>query len=838
MERKIKKPGLAFLFSLGFNLVIMTAFSGQAFQSDDEALLREQLGIPPDANEVIIFAQSSHWDPDWLLTADQYQRLLTDKTLDKALEELDKNPRYIYSVECMFFFKRYWDTHPEKQAVLRDYANQGRIRFTGTGITTPDTLLPEQENLIRDYLAGFEWLKKQGINADPKLAYLPDCFGHSPTLPSILRELGYKYTAFARIDGMYFIATDYRPRSAYPTPGSSAELLGKKHRTLDFVWQAPDGSEVLAHWNAYTYMQGDMIDHSGVVHVFSIHLGIPARSTKKTNAKIDSYIRQLRHLSRTGYMFCPIGGDFNPPVPDLVSILDTYNRDRYPETGVFALLAGLEDYMRLVEFHKDELPVLALDINPLWMGFYSSRPELKQRCRNLSRDLILAESLGILAQDQGHTGAYPDLAWPWEVSLFSNHHDFITGTSPDRVYVKEQIPVLKDAQARVDDALESLTEKLNLPAGACPPAIRWNMAGSTLKVENEFYIVEIDAKKGGCISRWYDRAEDRDMLSGPSNDVVLYQDTGGLWRMGHELITGKFRELARASEVPAEINAREKNGILVVTVASELEGRRFLRYVYFRSDEPLVRMKLRGSLNRGRTATVCFRTAVSPGRFIQEVPFGVLERPLKKNFDPTFWAVKNWIDLVDYSEEFGVNLAIAAPAAVHASESGSLEMIALRYTPQERVLGMPVLSFPAIGSDPYEHEFEYGFFSHGHKDWLERSVFSQAQTVLNDSWIAPEKPDIQGLALSLVQTDRKDVVVTSLKKAESGNGVIVRLLRYAPEPVTVRLTYSGHEGSGGRDVKEAFRTDALERVQKPLEVRDGNVELEMPYSLATVLLLF
>jgi hypothetical protein len=350
--------------------------------------------------------------------------------------------------------------------------------------------------------------------------------------------------------------------------------------------------------------------------------------------------------------------------------------------------------------------------------------------------------------------------------------------------------------------------------------------------------VEIDAKKGGCISRWHDRATGREILSGPSNDVVLYQDTGGLWRMGHELITGKFREVARASEVSAEIKAQEEHGILLVTVCSELEGRRFLRHLYFRSDEPFVRMKLRGSLNRGRTATVCFRTAVSPGRFIQEVPFGVVERPLKKNFEPTFWAVKNWVDLVDSSGEFGVNLAMAAPAASHASETGSLEIIALRYTPQERVMGLPVLAFPAIGSDPYEHEFDYAFSSHGQEDWLERAVFSQAQTVLSDSWLAPHEPDLEGLALSLVKTDRRDVAITSVKKPESGTGVIVRLLRYAPEPVTVRLSYSGPEGSGGRQVREAFRTDALERIQNPLAVRDGKVELEMPCSLATVLLLF
>ncbi len=823
---------LLFLFLFVSGMFKSVAVRADTVYSDRELGIRERLGIPVEAGEVILFAQSSHLDPDWLFTADQYQRLATDESIDRALHELGKDPRYIYSVECLFFFKRYWEGHPEKRAALRDYANKGRIRFTGTGITTPDTLLPEQESLIRDYLIGREWLKAQGIDVEPKVAYLPDCFGHTPTLPGILNHMGYSYTAFARIDGMYFIATDYRPRSAYPTPGSSAELLEKDLRTLDFVWRAADGSEVLAHWCAFTYMQGDMIDATGIVKLLGFRVGVPARSPRRTSAKIDSFIRQLRPLSPTGYMFCPIGGDFNHPVPNLNKILDAYNRTRYPETGVYAVLAGLEDYMDLVDCHRKRLPVLELDPNPLWMGFYASRPELKQRCRQLSRSLVAAEGLGVLAEMKGHAGAYPDLSGPWETAAFSNHHDFITGTAPDRVYVREQLAVLKEAQAQVDGALESLTGLLNLPAGEGPAPIKWERAGSIVRVENDFYMVELDEAQGGCITRWYDKAGSREALSGPSNDIVLYRDTGGLWRMGHELVTGRFGEVKRASGLAAKMSAEESGGVLRVDVESELDGRRFVRSLYFRSDRAAVGMKLRGSVGRRRAATVCFRTSVSRGRFVQEVPFGVVERPLRKNFDPTFWAVKNWVDLVDGSGAFGADVGVGAPASVHADEAGQIEMIALRYAPQERVLGIPVLSFPAIGSDRREHEFDYAFRPHGPGDWLERRAFAGAEEALGDSWSEPRKPNLERLAFSGVELDREDVRVTALKRAETGDGVIVRLMRYAPEPVFVAVSFPGLE------IKEAHLADGLERVRDRLDIKGGVVEIEMDRSIVTVLVRF
>jgi len=85
-------------------------------QNDGESALRKKLGIPVGAKQVLIFAQSSHVDPDWLLTADEYQKLLTDRTFDRALEELAKDRRYVYSVECIFYFKRYWESHPQHPA--------------------------------------------------------------------------------------------------------------------------------------------------------------------------------------------------------------------------------------------------------------------------------------------------------------------------------------------------------------------------------------------------------------------------------------------------------------------------------------------------------------------------------------------------------------------------------------------------------------------------------------------------------------------------------------------------------------------------------------------------
>jgi len=59
----------------------------------NEVCLRRHLGIPGDAEHVLIFAESSHWDSNWLLTSEEYFRRFVRRSLDFAVEELMRDPR-------------------------------------------------------------------------------------------------------------------------------------------------------------------------------------------------------------------------------------------------------------------------------------------------------------------------------------------------------------------------------------------------------------------------------------------------------------------------------------------------------------------------------------------------------------------------------------------------------------------------------------------------------------------------------------------------------------------------------------------------------------------------
>jgi hypothetical protein len=808
--------------------------------SPEELSLRSGLGIPEGAREVLIFGETSHWDPNWLYTTEEYYELCIPRVLDAALDALEREPRRVFSIESLFFLQRYWERRPERRPALRRLLGERRLRLTGTGITTPDTVLPDTEAILRDYADGQRWLDQEGIAVTPTLAYLPDDFGHSPALPSMLEALGYDMAVVTRIDGMHFIACDYRLKSAFPLPGSSAALLEKDLQTADFVWRGPDGAEVLCHWNPFTYFQGDLLAHVGVVRWMDRLYGFPWRTEAHVARRIRGFVEQLRPLARTPYLFCPIGGDFNGPIEGLVELLDRYNRVRYPETGVWALNAGVDDYLRLVGCRRAELPVVALDPNPYWMGFYASRPEAKRRSNRCVRKLLLAEKLAVLpAVTPDSPPALADhefvdrLESAWDRVVLANHHDFITGTSPDRVWEAEQLPLLREAEALADEGLSHIraVRRAAVSAPKLPPP-SFRRTGGVVTIETDEYRLSLDGARGGCLTSFRLRGSDEELLTGPSNDLVSYRDSGGLWRLGHEFAGGVFSEVDLASDRPARVRVEVVGDLLQVRVEADLEGVPFVRWLWCRNGSPVLRLRLTGAARRRRTVTCRFSTALAAPRLTMDVTGGIVDRPVEKLYRPTFWPARSFVHL-QAPRGPGLAAFLGGPATASSDGKGQLEWIALRYAPREMAWGiLPILAHPASGTDPHEGDLDYAVWFTPCGDARENHLPRHVRRALRAALFDPHEADLDELANSVVLVDHPEVKVTALKPAFDQRGVIARLSSYARGPVEVRLSCPS------RAIQRAWACDARERDQGELRVSDGVATVPLGRALGSVRILW
>ncbi len=806
--------------------------------SGQEAAIRERLSIPPDAERVLLFAESSHWDPDWMFTSEEYYRLRIRRVLDGMVRWLEREPRRVYSIECMYFLKMYWDRNPARQDAIRRWVNEGRIRLSGSGINTPDTILPELEAIVRDYLHGQEWLRENGMEQEPRIAYLPDNFGNTPALPALLASLGIEYSAFSRIDGIFFPGLDYFNARNYPLAGSSTELLLKKHRSADFVWEGDGGTEIVCHLNPYTYGQGDTLSYRGAARWMGLVLGLPfrVRSVQHIAKRIAGYVRQLERYARTPYMFCPIGFDFNPPIPGLVAMLDDYNRAVYPETRVFAVNAALEDYMDLVSLHRDELPRVTIDPNPYFTGFYSARPEMKQRCKRLTETLVTAEKLLAGAELNGKEPGDAEKTWAetenlWDESLMANHHDFITGTSPNRVWEKEQKPLLLAWQTAAEGLLERAAEMYGEEQEeTLPPAVpTWSLAEGVLRVESAHYAVEMDERTGGCITRWASPAGGAGFLAAPGNDIVVYEDRGGLWRMGYEYRGGVFRERDRSSLHPARIGTAEADGALAVTVHSELEGKKITRRLWFRDDSPIIWMRVEGSACGHRTVVCRFHASLRPRHIAMDVTAGVVLRPLAKLYKPTFWAAKRFTLIRDEEGASGMAVFLGGPAAVSCGEGGVLEFVALRNTRKEKAFYvLPLLGNPAVGADFGEQSLDYAVGFTGPGDWYDNDLHKLSRHVLHTHWRDSRRSRLIRLSEMVCACDNEDVSVLAVKRALRGEGFIVRL--HTPVPAGGEAVVSLR----GREIESAVLCDARERDLAELRVEGGRALVPCDRSIVTL----
>lgn len=336
-----------------------------------EQEIRQELGIPDDAQQVILFSQSSHLDWDWLETFPilcddanapyfngQNQPAFT--IFDAAVALVQQNqtltPHYYYSVAEIGFLQAYAESTAARLQGLKDCGTL--LHLCGGGITSPDNLLPHGETFIRNFLVAQQW-HAANLALPVMNLWIPDDFGHDSQLPVTVAAMGLAGAGFARIPG----AGDQGP-AATPVDGSNslADTLGPPaNEGVDFKWAANDGSTILGHWMIAHYCQGDGI------------------GSGNSNDNILGYYRYNVSSSPTPYIFVPIGCDFAIPQAGLLTYMNHWNSGSgpasYAGTGAWAVAATFDHYIQLISFHAAALRTRQpFDAIPYWLGHYASRP--------------------------------------------------------------------------------------------------------------------------------------------------------------------------------------------------------------------------------------------------------------------------------------------------------------------------------------------------------------------------------------------------------------------------------------------------------------------------------
>lgn len=167
----------------------------------------------------------SHLDTAWLWTVEECRHKAA-RTAANAVTLLKEYPDYRFIMSSAVYLDWIRQDYPSLFEEIKELVKEGRFEPNGGTWVECECNLTDGESIVRQFLRGKRFLKKYlGYEAD--VFWLPDTFGYSAALPQILQG--------CRVP--YFFTTKLSWNDTNKFPYDS------------FRWKGIDGSEVLVHFN-------------------------------------------------------------------------------------------------------------------------------------------------------------------------------------------------------------------------------------------------------------------------------------------------------------------------------------------------------------------------------------------------------------------------------------------------------------------------------------------------------------------------------------------------------------------------------------------------------------
>jgi mannosylglycerate hydrolase len=384
----------------------------------------------------------THWDREWRYPIWQ-NRMLLVRFMDELLEILENDPEY----HCFLMDGQvvplldYLEIRPENRDRIKAQVEAGRL-LVGPWYTLPDLYPLDGECLIRNLQKGMRISETFG--GFPKVAYHSFGWGQTAQFPQIYNQLGFDLIIAAK------------------------KLSAQRAPQSEFIWQAPDGTEMLTTRLGKEFRaNGFFYVHIPVVHGVDIESDDYALDWSKAGQLIhwadhehggQDYFRQDRE---TGYhkeklhgamqeawenmddsacsdkRMLMYGSDFTTPNHHLTRVVRDAN-ELFDDIDFE--IVGPEAYAKVLhrELDKEKLKVLTGELregpaNGCSANALAVRMPIKLLNKEVENLLIRkAEPLAAMLYLMG--GDYPEtfLEKAWDYMLKAHPHDSINGVTQDK----------------------------------------------------------------------------------------------------------------------------------------------------------------------------------------------------------------------------------------------------------------------------------------------------------------------------------------------------------------------------------------------------------------------
>lgn len=399
----------------------------------------------------------THWDRAWYVPFEEL-RIRLIQLVDHVCDVLEQYPEFQkFSLDGQtVVLEDYLAIRPHMRERLKRLTSSGRL-LVGPWYVLPDEFLVSGESLVRNLMLGHKISHEFGRTMN--VGYVPDPFGHIAQLPQILRGFGHDTFVFSR--GIDVDDSDLK---------------------VEFTWQGPDGSSVLALHQRFFYNNAAFLG-------YRIFWGDTERMVRDDTLAVHQVRKACEDLAahtHTSMLLLNNGVDHSRLQPELPQLLEKAEREL---PGYRLQIASLEEYVDAVKERLGDISLqtrtgeLIYPYGDLLHGVYSSRMYLKiqnQHCQDLLEQR--AEPVAAAAWLTGGA-AYPGdlLAHAWRELLKNHPHDDICGCSCDQVHrdMEHRFGVVDQiGSLLLRDCIRALSHRVDVSKQDGVPVMVFNSLGS------------------------------------------------------------------------------------------------------------------------------------------------------------------------------------------------------------------------------------------------------------------------------------------------------------------------------------------------------------------------
>lgn len=797
-----------------------------------ELLAKIKSQYPPVGN--ITLTGHSHIDLAWLWPMAETRRKIrrTSSTMVSLMDSYSDFKFNQSSAQIYAFLK---EDEPELYERVKEKIKSGQWEPVGGMWVESDCNLTSGESLVRQMLYAQRFFEKE-FGKRCKVAWLPDAFGFTWTLPQLFKKAGIDYFLTTKInwnetnkfpydlfywkglDGTKIIAHSFlNPGQGYNGNIQALDILGtwKNYRQkvlypdtlLSFGYGDGGGGptrEMLEMYKRFKEFPGFPRLKMGFVEEFFERVpkeGLPVwdgelylelhRGTYTTQSKMKKANRRVEHLLYTAEVFASIG------------YLIT---GRYPQDE---LTIGWHKLLRN-QFH-DILP--GSSIREVYEDALRELKEVED-----SANRIIQESVKTIA---GRLKVDREAIVLFNPTSFPRDLRYIGNISADKFELSDGTPIL--VQDLADGTRLLYNPKVKVPPMGYVLLYKSQNVSQVSKVkvsedtlEND--LVRIKIGSDGTIVSYYDKVNDREVFADRGNQLWAYSDRPRNWdawdiatdyeNYGEEIRDVEYIKVIEngPARVSIEVKKRYRNSSIVQ------------KYVLY-DGSPRLDIETRIDWHDRRVLVkALFPFDIRNSYATYEIAYGHIQRPTHKNtsWDSAKFEVPGhrWVDVSEGN--YGVSI-------LNDAKYG--------YSANENIIGLSLLRapiYPDYFADEGEQSFVYSILPHK-GDWRTETV--QNAITLNTPLVGVSLITTEGgaeLSRSFVDVGAENVIIGAFKKAEDDNAVVLRLYEAYGYRGRVKIRF-------GFDIKKAVETNLLEDELTSIEVKSNEIEvLFKPYEVKTI----